>query len=114
MFLFFPDCFYYCSNHTFHHVYAIGNQSLEILQDGLNADGVFPCYYLGLIKTTLWHIHSMFQKSNPALNEHDPQYSNSIIVVRFIVSCAHLCAFSMSYYVQCWDCCQYFLMHCIW
>ncbi len=71
------------------------------------------CYCLGFTKATPHHIHFAFLELGPSLNDHHPQYFNSIIVVRFIVSLAHLSAFSMLHYVQCWDCCQYFLMHCV-
>jgi hypothetical protein len=108
-----PNYSYYYSNHTSHHISPIGNQSFGVSQDGLKSDGVFQCYCLGFTKATLWHICFAFLELGPSLNEHHPQYFGSIIVVRFNVSFAHLCAFSMLYYVQCWDCCQYFWIHCV-
>ncbi len=95
------DCSYYYSNHNSHHISPIGNQSFGVSQVGLKSDGVFQCYYLGFIKATLWHIRYAFLELGPSLNEHHLQYYGSIIVIRFTISLAHLCAFSMSYYVQC-------------
>jgi hypothetical protein len=68
---------------------------------------------LSNIKATLWHIRYAFLELGLSLNEHHLQCYGSIIVIRFIISLVHLCAFSMSYYVQSWDCFQYFLIHCV-
>ncbi len=83
------------------------DQSFGVSQDKLKRYDEFQCYCLGLLKQP-YAIFALHSQNCLSLNEHHPQCSSSLIVVRFTIALAHLCAFSMFCCVQCWDCCKYF------
>ncbi len=63
----------------------------------MKRDDVFRCYCLGFIKATPCHIHFAFLELGHSLNEHHPQYSNSIIVIRFkCFPCTFTCLFNVA------------------